>query len=209
MGLIEVRHGSGVYVARSTHQFIASSFHALFQIERVGILDVVELRRVLAQYSVGLAVHRATDDDLEQIERHDEALTSAAYENDPSKIIDAALAFHAAVSSAAHDPLLLALESVISEVLTTLQVMAFPDRTPDFWGEWNLELSDLRKRLITALRERDKKRSVAARLEYLDGLKARILVVPEFAALRISDPEATRILVGRSRGAGATIDGTS
>lgn len=201
MGLVDVRHGSGAYVTGGTHEFVASSLHTLLQIERVGVLDVVELRDILARYSAQRAVHHATDGDIDRIEEQDRALQAAGEANDPQGIVDASLAFQAAVSAAAHSPLLFVLESVLNKLLTTLEVMVFRNTgAPRDWGEWLLALAGERRRYIECLRSRDEDATVAARLAYLEGLKTRIAAVPELANLRLSDEEATRALASAGVG---------
>lgn len=193
MGLVDVRHGSGAYVTGATHEFVAKSLETMLQIERVGILDVIDLRDVLALYSAGRAVTHATDEDLDRIDALSREVDIAVAGSDPRELHDQILAFLAAVSAAAHSPLLFVLETVLTRLVTALEMLA-SEETPELWGEWMESLGREREQFILALRARDVERAVAARTRYLDGLRERIASRPELANLRLSDEEATRVL---------------
>ena len=192
MGLVEVRHGSGAFVTGATHQFVAKSLQTMLQIERVGILDVVELRDVLARYSATRAVEHATDDDLEQIETLSASLDEPEGA-DPLEFLEAVLQFLAAVSAAAHSPLLFVLETVLNRLVISLEVLAY-ENAPELSAEWVRDLSEERHRFVEALRSRDLEQTLATRSVYLEKLRGRIASVPALANLRLSDEDATRVL---------------
>lgn len=194
MGLIEVRHGSGAYVTGDPQQFIATSLHTLLQIDRVGILDVVEMRVALAAYSAARVVRRASDEDLDLIEQQGRRLDEAAKESDFRHIADAAVAFQVSISAATHNPLLMAIESVLAELLVRLQVEAFSKRTKSFWREWSLQFSLDRHALMDSFRARDEERATAAMMQYLDSQRSRFASDPALANARLSDPEVLRVV---------------
>jgi GntR family transcriptional repressor for pyruvate dehydrogenase complex len=193
MGLVDVRHGSGAYVTGTTREFVAKSLETMLQIERVGILDVIDLRDVLARYSAMRAVTHGTDEDIEKIEGLSRKLDDAVATGEGQKMLDAIMAFLAAVSAAAHSPLLFVLEMALTRLVTALEMLAY-EETPALWSEWMDALSTERENFVVALRARDVEATVAARTRYLDGLRARISSVPALANLRLSDAEATRVL---------------
>ena len=82
----------------------------------VGILDVVELRDVLARYSASRAVRLCTDEEIETIEALNAALDDMTDEAEPEIHIEAVLDFLAAVSAAAHSPLLFVLETALNRL---------------------------------------------------------------------------------------------
>lgn len=193
MGLVEVRHGSGAFVSGGAHQFVARSLQTMLQMERVGILDVVEVRDVLALYSATRAVAHVTDDELDQIEALSATLDAAPTETDPMEFLESVLQFLAAVSAAAHSPLLFALETVLNRLVVSLEVLAH-ENAPQLSAEWVRDLSDERRSFVAALRTRDEALTVEARRVYLEKLRERIAAVPALANLRLSDEDATRVL---------------
>jgi GntR family transcriptional repressor for pyruvate dehydrogenase complex len=192
MGLIDVRHGSGAYVTGDPHQFIATSLHTLMQIDKVGIIDVVEMRAALAAYSAARVVRCASDEDLDLIEQQGQRLDEAANESDFRHIADAAVAFQVSISAATHNPLLLAIESVLAEMLVRIQVDAFSKRTKKFWREWSLQFSHDRHALIDSFRARDEQRASQAMTQYLETQRARFAADPALADARLSDPDLLR-----------------
>ena len=194
MGLIEVRHGSGAYVTGDPRGFIATSLHTLLQVDCVGIIEVVEMRTALAGYSAARVVKFASDEDLDVIEDQSTRLEEAGRLSDFQHISDAAIAFQVSVSAAAHNPLLLAIESVLAEVLVRLQVDAFSKRSIAFWHKWSLQFANDRRELVAAFRDRDEERAVAAMMEYLDHQRSRFSTDQMLAKARLSDPELLRII---------------
>lgn len=194
MGLVEVRHGSGAYVTGDPHQFMATSLHTVLQMDRVGIVDIVEMRIALADYSATRVVQCASDDDLEVIEEQERRLEEAAELSDFHHIGDAAVAFQVSVSAAAHNPLLLAIESVLAELLVRLQLDAFAKRDRPFWRKWSLQFAKDRQELIASFRARDEARAVQAMRQYLDRQLERFSSDQALAEARVSDPEVLRVI---------------
>jgi GntR family transcriptional repressor for pyruvate dehydrogenase complex len=194
MGLIEVRHGSGAYVTGDPHQFIATSLHTLLQMDRVGIVEVVEMRIALGGYSASRVVRFAAEKDLEVIEEQARRLEEAAELSDFEHIADAAVAFQVAVSAAAHNPLLFAIESVLAELLVRLQVDAFSKRSAAFWRKWSLQFNSDRGELVASFRARDEERAVRAMMQYLEHQRTRFSSDKTLADARLSDPEVLRVI---------------
>ena len=194
MGLVEVRHGSGAYVTGDAHHFIAMSLHTLLQMNRVGILDVVEMRLALADYDAARIVEHATDEDLDVIEEQGRRLDEAAKSEDFEHIIDAAVAFQVSISAATHNPLLLAIESVLAEMLVKIQIDAFSKRNLAFWRKWSLQFSNDRRAVMDSLRARDEKAAVEALRAYLGSQRDRFSTDPMLAKARLSDPEVLKVI---------------
>ncbi|GGI67447.1 GntR family transcriptional regulator [Saccharopolyspora subtropica] len=96
-GLLESRHGSGVFVVRTEP---VTDWPTV--VRRAVISDVVEGRIAVEVEAARLAAAKRTDDDLAAMEaalaeRH------AARDAAPEQFVDADLAFHRAVAEAAHN----------------------------------------------------------------------------------------------------------
>jgi len=192
MGLVEARHGSGAYVTGDASAFIGKALQTLMQIERVGILDVVELRLVLAKYSVSRAARLATDEILDQADAFEHSLSELSELGDYGQVAQAALAFQVAVSAASRSPLLFSLESFLSELLIAFQLIAW--RTDEGfiaeWRQWRESFKRDRRRLIEALRARDEAWAVEAMVTYLERQRTHFGSYEALRDLNLADSEA-------------------
>ena len=189
MGLVSVRHGSGVYVNGDTQQFLARSLLTLLQLESVGILDVLEIRRVLGRYSAGRAAEHATPEDIERIEYYAERLNHLENEPDVPSIANAIVGYQVAVSAAAHNPLLFALEAFIIRLTMQFQVAAKIKRGMKFWRERTGAFDDDRNKLLAAVREGDVEGALAAWDDYLADQYELFAGDHQLAKIRLSDPK--------------------
>jgi GntR family transcriptional repressor for pyruvate dehydrogenase complex len=197
MGLVQVRHGSGAYVSANVRDFLSQSLQTLLQIEDVGILDVIELRLSLARYSMSRAVRYATEENIDLIEQFERALLEAAVEDDFPRTSQAAMKFLAALSAAAHSPLLFALESFLIELMLALQIVAArrdPEKFDAHWHDWHKNFADDRIRLIRALRARDESAALHAMVAYLEEQARLFGRFPELSEIRLVDPVAVHAI---------------
>jgi GntR family transcriptional repressor for pyruvate dehydrogenase complex len=103
-GLLEVRAGSGTYVARPGAEFLQDFLDLFVRTSEFGLLDLVEARRALEVQIAELAAQRATEDDCRLIDLYlDELETASA---DPEHYIEADVSFHAALGKAARNEIL-------------------------------------------------------------------------------------------------------
>ena len=144
--------------------------------------------------SAARVVRCASDEDLDVIEAQERRLEEAAQLSDFRHIADAAVAFQVSVSAAAHNPLLLAIESVLAELLVRLQVDAFSRRSTAFWRKWSLQFASDRQELIAGFRARDEDRAVSAMRQYLERQRVRFSSDKTLAKARVSDPEVLRVI---------------
>lgn len=194
MGLVDVRHGSGAYVTGDPSQLIVGSLHTLLQMDRVGILDVVDMRMALASYSIRRAVAHVTDEELDVLDEQEARLDEAGHSSDLRRIADAAVAFQVSLSAAAHSALLFAIESVLATLLVRLQVDAFSQRDIAFWREWSLQFDRQRRAVLHHLRARDETAAAEAMHGYLQMQRERFASDAVLAEARVSDPDVLRVL---------------
>ena len=103
-GLLEVRPGSGTYVARPGAEFLQDFIDIFVRTSEFGLFDLVEARQALEVQIAELAAQRATEDDCLSIDHHLKELESAA--GDPERYIEADISFHAALGKAARNEVL-------------------------------------------------------------------------------------------------------
>lgn len=194
MGIVEVQHGSGVYVTGDTQRFLAKSLLTLLQMERVGILDVLALRDVLGRYSAGRAAEQATAADITRIASYAERLNNIEHEPDVESIANAVVGFQLAVSAATHNPLLYALEAFLVNLSMQFQLAAKAKRGTAFWRKRAAGLNDDRNRLLEAVRAGDVDRAVVAWEGYLADQYQLFARDRELARVRLSDAKYADML---------------
>jgi GntR family transcriptional repressor for pyruvate dehydrogenase complex len=185
IGLVDVRHGSGVYVVANTDSLMARSLSTLIQLQNVSILDVLDVRGLLGRHSAERAARWATQDDLAGIE---EALARIQKGGDGRTVTAAVADFQLQISVASRSVLLFSLESFLIRLLIHFQVVAYGRRSADFWTDWTKRPSALRVELVDSLCSRDAPRAVDAMTRYLRFQHDQFASDSKLASLRISDP---------------------
>lgn len=103
-GLLEVRPGSGTFVAQPSAQFLADILDFYMRFRGSAMFDLLEARRSLEVEIAGLAAERAGADDIEGLgESLDEMIKNAA---DPQIFVQADLRFHEQLAEAARNEIL-------------------------------------------------------------------------------------------------------
>ncbi|MFI8185199.1 FadR/GntR family transcriptional regulator [Actinacidiphila glaucinigra] len=112
-GLLDIRHGSGTYVAATSE--LAGVMRRRF--EEAGRRDVAEVRGALESAAAGLAATRRTAEDLARLDallgRRERAWASG----DRDAFVDADSAFHLAVVAASHNEVLAELYADLGQVV--------------------------------------------------------------------------------------------
>ncbi|MFD7457885.1 MULTISPECIES: FadR/GntR family transcriptional regulator [unclassified Streptomyces] len=99
LGVLEARHGSGVYVTRLEAGDLLETFGVVADLSRgERLVELLEVRRVLESTATALAAARITPDRLAEVEEH---LTAMNATDDPDRILAHDLAFHRAIAEAA------------------------------------------------------------------------------------------------------------
>lgn len=99
LGVLEARHGSGIYVTRLEAGDLLETFGVVADLSRgARLAELLEVRRVLESTATALAAARITPEQLAEVERH---LTAMNATDDPERILAHDLAFHRAIATAA------------------------------------------------------------------------------------------------------------
>jgi GntR family transcriptional repressor for pyruvate dehydrogenase complex len=195
MGLVDVRHGSGVYVTGDITSYVASSLHALLQIERVGILDVLEVRALLGGFSARRAAERASDEQIGQMRAFLDETDAPPPDADVCELVRPAVSFQLAVSAASGNPLLFAIESFLIKLIVQLQITAQEHHGTRFWRDRVQSFGPDRRRLLEFIAAHDQEGAVGAMTMYLRTQHVRFSD-PELAGLSVSDPADLAGLLG-------------
>ncbi|MDI3420055.1 FadR/GntR family transcriptional regulator [Streptomyces luteolus] len=99
LGVLEARHGSGIYVTRLEAGDLLETFGVVADLSRgPRLVELLEVRRVLESTATALAAARITDDQLAVVEGHLAAMEAT---DDPEEILAHDLAFHREIAAAA------------------------------------------------------------------------------------------------------------
>ena len=191
MGLVDVRHGSGAYVRGDSAFVVAAALQTLLQIERVSIIDALNVREVLGRETARVAAINATEADLELIEQR-LARLDELQGGTLAELLDALAAFQDAIALATHNPLQYALEAFLVNMLLQLQVKALRQRGLQYWLDRSAHFREDRIGIVNALRKRDEAKAFKAMESYLEHQREVFLSDPELRAMRLSDPKAVR-----------------
>lgn len=187
MGLVQVRHGSGVYVAGDITSFLSTSLEVLLQVERVGIVEVLDVRTLLGGYSSRRAAEFATGEEIARMTSYLDACDFPASDAGPRELVGAAVSFQVALSAAARNPLLFAIESFLIKVISQLQLTAQEHHGRDFWVERVGAFSADRRRLLEFVAAHDGDAALNAMQMYLRTQFARFTTDPELASTEVVD----------------------
>jgi GntR family transcriptional regulator, transcriptional repressor for pyruvate dehydrogenase complex len=192
MGLLDVRHGSGAYVRGDSAFVVASALQTLLQIERVTILEALDVRETLSRQSARQAATSRTEADLEALDRHVDKLDHVEQFSNVDTLIDELAGFQIAVSVAAHNPLLSSLEAFLINLLLQIQMKALGKRGVGYWRKRSLSFQENRRAIVEALRDKNPESASAAIEDYLEHQRAVFLEDRELSEMRLSDPKAVR-----------------
>ena len=118
MGVLEARHGSGIYVTQLQAGDLLETFGVVADLSRgPRLVELLEVRRVLESTAAALAAARITPEQLKATEGHLAAMNAT---EDPEEILAHDLAFHREIAAAAGNETMAAiLEGLSSRTLRT------------------------------------------------------------------------------------------
>jgi DNA-binding FadR family transcriptional regulator len=162
-GLLDVRHGSGTFVAEPPAD--SPGVHRLLR--RARLLEVYEVRRALEVEAARLAAQRVRPEDVGRLRaglcKRQELLGA-----EPAEFVDADLAFHRSIVELSGNALLLdlfaAAEPVLHEAIT--EMFRHERELPD--------VSDAHADLLDALERGDAEAAVAATVTHLEAIVSEI-----------------------------------
>lgn len=119
MGVVEIRHGSGVYVSRSHDVLVLATPDYTGTVTRKLLIDLIEARMPIEVHSTAQAARNATDDHLREMRR---LLTTAGQNLDNDEVLNSVnMAFHRQIALASDNTVLTQLLDVLQELFTEEQ----------------------------------------------------------------------------------------
>jgi GntR family transcriptional repressor for pyruvate dehydrogenase complex len=151
LGLLETRHGEGTFVKEITPDLYLNALFPALVLEQTSVFHVLEYRRWMDTGAVALAVLRAGEEDIAELERIFSVMKASS--SDPARFAEADLDFHLAVAKAAKNPLFIKVNSIIRNTLSSSMtgiVQALGPRDGLFYH----------RGILDAIKARDRKEAV-------------------------------------------------
>lgn len=189
IGLVEVRHGSGMYVALSAQDLLSGPLQTFLAFADVGVEDVITLRIVLARFSIVEAVRHAADPDIQTIIRANDEVDRVGLTDDWREVHDEASRFERLLSAAARNPLLHGLEVFLIESLHDLLLRAWSgneDQVLKIHRQSRAGFKARRHKMVKALDARDEAGALDATARWLEYQKV-FYATGALRSVRLSD----------------------
>ena len=167
MGVVQIRHGAGVFVTRSEEVLVLASPDYTGTVTKKLLLDLIRARIPIESQSAADAVRNATDEQLEELRR----ILAEAGQNlgDDDVLNSVNMEFHSKIAQASGNSVTAQLLNVLHELFTDEQRLIlgiFGSREADHEG--HLEILD-------AIERRDEKLAVERMRAHLESVQAAIL----------------------------------
>ena len=167
MGVVQIRHGSGVFVTRSEEVLVLASPDYAGTVTKKLLLDLIRARTPVEIQSVGDCVRNATPEHVQDLER---ILADAGQHlDDDDRLNSVNMAFHGKIAEASGNSVTAQLLAVLHDLFTGEQRLIlniFGSREEDHRG--HLEI-------LEAIERRDEALAVERMRAHLESVHAAIL----------------------------------
>ncbi|HVE36329.1 MAG TPA: FadR/GntR family transcriptional regulator [Gemmatimonadaceae bacterium] len=162
MGIVEIRHGSGVYITRSEEVLVLASPGYSGTVTKKLLLDLIHTRMPLEMHSVSEAIKNATLEDLVALRR---TLTTAGQNLGNDDVLNEVnMSFHRQIARASGNTVLTQLLDVLHDLFTEEQRLIlgiFGSRERDHQEHIGI---------LEALEQRDEQLAVERMRKHLEGV---------------------------------------
>ena len=163
VGVVEIRHGSGVYVSRSQDVFVLASPDFAGKVTKKLLLDLIEARMPIELQSTALAVRNATQEHFDEMRQ---LLTTAGENLDHDDVLNQTnMAFHRQIALASGNTVLAQLRDVLQDLFTEEQRLIlgiFGSRARDHQEH---------RAIFEALEQRDEALAIERMRTHLEGVR--------------------------------------
>ncbi len=179
LGIVQVRPGSGTYLRGGTSELLPTTLSWGLMLAADRTRELLEVRSSLECTAAVLAAEHATDEELDQLARYLEQ--QAAHLDDPEAFIDADIRFHVQIARSARN-------EVLADLLQSMRSLlrVWVDR-----GVRTRESTEAayeeHRRVLEAMRTRDRAATEAAMGSHMTTASARIRATEADAAGAVAD----------------------
>jgi GntR family transcriptional repressor for pyruvate dehydrogenase complex len=167
IGVVEIRHGSGVYVSRSEEVLVLASPDYAGAVTKKLLTDLIRTRMPLEMQSVADAVQNATDEHRSEMRR---LLETAEQNLDDDDVLNTVnMSFHRQIALASGNAVLLQLLDVLRELFTEEQRLIL-----NIFGSRQRDHQE-HLAILEALEQRNANLAVERMKTHLEGVQAAVL----------------------------------
>lgn len=163
VGIVEIRHGSGVYVTRSEDVLVLASPGYAGEVTKKLLLDLIQARIPIEMQSAAFAARNASDGDLAELRG---LLASAERSFDDDALLSSInMTFHRQIAQASGNTVMAQLLGVLQELFTTEQRLIL--------GIFGSRQRDHQEHLgiLEALEKRDESLAIERMRTHLEGVE--------------------------------------
>jgi len=167
LGVVDIRHGSGVYVGKNHNTLLLSNPLLEAAVSKKLLVDLIETRMAIELKTVALAAAHATDEHLEAMQQ---TLTSAKqnFGND-SALNLANMSFHRQIALASGNTVMCQVLDVLSNLFQQEQRMIL-----DIHGSRTKDLAE-HLGILEALQQKDEALAIERMRAHLEGVRQVLL----------------------------------
>jgi GntR family transcriptional repressor for pyruvate dehydrogenase complex len=167
MGVVEIRHGSGVYVTRSDEVLVLASPDYTGAVTKKLLLDLIQSRMALELQSVAEAARNATDEHLREMRR---LLTTAGQSLENDEVLSSVnMSYHRQIAIASGNTVLAQLLDVLRELFNEEQRLIL-----DIFGSRERDHQE-HLAILDALEQRNATVAVDRMKTHLEGVQDAVL----------------------------------
>lgn len=192
IGLVDVRHGAGTFVAAEPDTMIGMSIASVVRLAGAGAREVLGVLGALNRHAVQLAAQEATDAEIASFRETAEKL---AVIDDVDRAIEDLRAFMRRQSEISHNALLIPLCRLLADVQVEFAVELSGGRISE-WRRVTGGLGAHRLAIVEAVEARSAQRAAAAVDAHSAQAMSLIVSSPQARKIERSDPGYARLLAG-------------
>ena len=166
-GVVEIKHGSGVYVRRGHEMMLVSNPTYGGAVSKKLLVDLIEARIPIERQAIALAAEHATAEHLAHME--DLLEKAAANYDDDVKLSAANMAFHGEIAAASGNTVLAQMQEVLAQLFQQEQRLIL-----DIYGSRQQD-HDEHESLLEAVRLGDPGLAETRMVDHLGGVRDAIL----------------------------------
>lgn len=166
LGLVKIKHGSGVYVQDDQDRLLMSNPIFSGEVSKDMLLDLIEARMAIEVKAVARAAENVTDEHLERME--DLLEQAEQHLEDDAELTQRNMAFHREVAVSSGNAVLAQLLQVLSNLFEREQRTIL-----DIYGSREKDHSE-HTGILEALRDRDEELAERRMREHLEGVREMV-----------------------------------
>src|SRR5437016_4431165 len=124
LGILRAVPGNGTYISHSTSRVLAMPLMFLMLMKKISLEDIFGFRVTVEGELASLAATKATTAELDIIKNQIDVMSSSL--GDRQRYLEAEYEFHNGIARAAHNPLLLEIIVIVSELLWEMRKELVP-----------------------------------------------------------------------------------